>query len=155
MVPMILHAGQQKRHRHMEQTFVLSGRRWGWDGLRALNMCIITCEREDQCKFDAWVRVPKASALGHPRGIGWRGRWEEGAGWGGGAHVYLWLIHVDVWQKPSQYYNYPPIKINNIFLKWILCLPHPAHHVMVPPYAIIWGRNLFQLQNIPVTYWYW
>ena len=36
-------------------------------------------------------------------------------GWGGdggergvrerGAHVYLWPIHVDVWQKPSQYYK--------------------------------------------------
>ena len=21
----------------------------------------------------------------------------------GGAHLYLWLIHVDVWQRPSQY----------------------------------------------------
>ena len=21
----------------------------------------------------------------------------------GGAYVYLWLIHVDVWQKPTQY----------------------------------------------------
>ena len=21
----------------------------------------------------------------------------------GGMHVYLWVIHVDVWQKPSQY----------------------------------------------------
>jgi hypothetical protein len=28
-----------------------------------------------------------------------------------GTHVYLWLIHIDVWQNPSQYYNYPPIKI--------------------------------------------
>ena len=30
----------------------------------------------------------------------------EGDGRGiqdGGTHVYLWLIHVDVWQKPSQY----------------------------------------------------
>ena len=24
-------------------------------------------------------------------------------GGGGGTHVYLWLIHVDVWKKPSQY----------------------------------------------------
>ena len=23
----------------------------------------------------------------------------------GGTHVYLWPIHVDVWQKPSQYYK--------------------------------------------------
>ena len=24
-------------------------------------------------------------------------------------YVYLWLIHVNVWQKPTQYYNHPPI----------------------------------------------
>ena len=42
-----------------------------------------------------------AGALGRPRGIGWRGRWEEGLGWG--THVYPWLIHVNVWQKPLQY----------------------------------------------------
>ena len=29
--------------------------------------------------------------------------------------VYLWLIHVDVWQKPAQYCNFPLIK--SIFLK--------------------------------------
>ena len=40
-------------------------------------------------------------ALGRPRGIGWRGRWEGGLGWG--IHVYPWLIHVCVWQKPLQY----------------------------------------------------
>ena len=40
-------------------------------------------------------------ALGRPRGIGWRGRWEEGSGWG--IHVNPWLIHVNVWQKPLQY----------------------------------------------------
>ena len=36
-------------------------------------------------------------ALGRPRGIGWRGRWEAGLGWG--THVNPWLIHVNVWQK--------------------------------------------------------
>ena len=40
-------------------------------------------------------------ALGRPRGIGWRGRWEGGSGWG--TLVNPWLIHVDVWQKPLQY----------------------------------------------------
>ena len=40
-------------------------------------------------------------ALGRPRGIGWRGRWEGGSGWG--IHVTPWLIHVNVWQKPLQY----------------------------------------------------
>ena len=40
-------------------------------------------------------------ALGRPRGIRWRGRWEGRSGWG--THVYPWLIHVNVWQKPLQY----------------------------------------------------
>ena len=33
-------------------------------------------------------------ALGRPRGIRWRGRWERGSGWG--THVNPWLIHVNV-----------------------------------------------------------
>ena len=40
-------------------------------------------------------------ALGRPRGIGWRGRWEGGSGWG--THVNPWLIHFNVWQNPLQY----------------------------------------------------
>ena len=40
-------------------------------------------------------------ALGRPRGIGQRGRWEGGMGWG--THVNPWLIHVNVWQNPLQY----------------------------------------------------
>ena len=40
-------------------------------------------------------------ALGRPRGIGWRRRWEGGPGWG--THVNPWLIHVSVWQNPLQY----------------------------------------------------
>ena len=39
-------------------------------------------------------------ALGRPRGIGWRGRWEGGLGWG--IHVTPWLIHVNVWQDPRK-----------------------------------------------------
>ena len=42
-----------------------------------------------------------SGALGRPRGIGWRGRWEGGSGWG--MHVNPWLMHVNVWQKPLQY----------------------------------------------------
>ena len=30
-----------------------------------------------------------------------------------GTHVYLWLIHINVWQKPSQYCNYPPISCSS------------------------------------------
>ena len=33
-------------------------------------------------------------ALGRPRGIGWRGRWEGGSRWG--IYVNPWLIHFNV-----------------------------------------------------------
>ena len=46
-------------------------------------------------------QVLRPGALGRPRGIGWRGRWEGGSGWA--THVNPWLIHVNVWQKPLQY----------------------------------------------------
>ena len=46
-------------------------------------------------------QVLRPGALGRPRGIRWRGRWEEGSGWG--THVNPWLIHVNAWQKPLQY----------------------------------------------------
>ena len=35
-----------------------------------------------------------------PRGIGWRGRWEGGSGWG--THVNPWLFHFNVWKNPLQ-----------------------------------------------------
>ena len=44
------------------------------------------------------TQVLGPGALGRPRGIGWRGRWEWGLGWG--IHVAPWLIHVNVWQNP-------------------------------------------------------
>ena len=52
-------------------------------------------------------------ALGKPRWMGWRGRWEWGSGWG--THVNPWLIHVNVWQNPLQYckvISFQLIKIN-------------------------------------------
>ena len=55
----------------------------------------------------SWVRYGcmrqalRAGALGRPRGMGWRARWE--GGWGWVTHVNPWLIHVNVWQKPLQY----------------------------------------------------
>ena len=64
----------------------------------------------------------QAGALGRPRGIGWRGRWEGGSGWG--ILVNPWLIHVNVWQKPIQYckvISLQLIKINEkkeLFQRW-------------------------------------
>ena len=46
-------------------------------------------------------QVLRPGALGRPRGIGWRERWEQGSGWG--IHVTPWLTHVNVWQKSLQY----------------------------------------------------
>ena len=48
-------------------------------------------------------QVLGAGALGRPRGIGWRGRRGGGSGWG--THVNPWLILVNVWQKPLQYFK--------------------------------------------------
>ena len=41
-------------------------------------MYITICKVDDQCKFTAWSRAPKAGALGQPRAMGWRERWEGG-----------------------------------------------------------------------------
>ena len=38
-----------------------------------------------------------AGALGQPRGMVRGGRREEGSGWE--TRVYLWWIHVDIWQN--------------------------------------------------------
>ena len=46
-------------------------------------------------------QVLNAGAVGRPRGMGWRGRWVGGSGWG--THVNPWLIHINVWQNSLQY----------------------------------------------------
>ena len=51
-------------------------------------------------QFGCMRQVLSAGALGRPRGMGWRGRWEGGSGWG--THVNPWLINFNVWQKPLQ-----------------------------------------------------
>ena len=54
-------------------------------------------------------------ALGRPRGIRQRGRWEGGLGWG--THVNPWLIHVNVWQKPLQQCKVISLQLIKINLK--------------------------------------
>ena len=53
------------------------------------------------CQVGCMRQVLGPGALGRPRGIGWRGRWEGGSGWV--THVNPWLIHVSIWQNPLQY----------------------------------------------------
>ena len=54
-------------------------------------------------------QVLGAGALGRPKGMGWGGMREGGSGWG--THINPWLIHVNVWQKPLQYF-----KVNSLQL---------------------------------------
>ena len=60
-------------------------------------------------------QVLRPGALGRPRGIGWRGRWEGGLGWG--IHVYPRLIHVNLWQKPLQYCKVISLQLIKIYKK--------------------------------------
>ena len=50
-----------------------------------------------QSRFDASYCMLGAGALGQPRGMVRRGKGKGGSGWG--IRVYLWWIHVDVWQN--------------------------------------------------------
>ena len=92
------------------------------------NMYITICEIDDQSKFDAWIRAIKASALGQPWGMGWRGRWVGGSGWG--THVHPWLIHVTVWQKPLQYWKVISLQLNKFFKKGRQCHCAPCSVIM-------------------------
>ena len=40
----------------------------------------------------------QTGALYQPRGVGWGGRQK-----GGSKRVYLWLTHVEVWQKTAKF----------------------------------------------------
>ena len=53
-----------------------------------------------RCDVGRMRQVLRPGALGRPRGIRWRRRWEGRSGWG--IHVTPWLIHVSVWQNPLQ-----------------------------------------------------
>jgi len=71
----------------------------GWDALGEWlwNMYNIIYEMSRQSRFDVQYWMLGAGALGQPRGMVQGGRREEGPGWG--TPVYLWRIHVDIWQN--------------------------------------------------------
>ena len=58
--------------------------------------------------FQYWMLG--AGALGQPRGLVQGGRREECSGWG--TRVYLWCIHVDIWQN-----QYNIVKLKNKKIK--------------------------------------
>ena len=66
----------------------------------------IIYETSHQCRFNARCWLLGAGALGWPRGMVWGGRREEGSEWG--TRIYLWQIHVDIWQN-----QYNIVKLKN------------------------------------------
>ena len=70
-------------------------------------------EQIENGRFDAQYWMLGAGALGQPRGMVRGGRKEEGSGWG--TRVYLWRIHVDIWQNQ---YNIVNLK-NKKKRKWL------------------------------------
>ena len=67
----------------------------------SIETCILSSVKQTPVQVGCMRQVLGAGALGWPRGMGWGGRWEGSSGWG--MHLHLWLIHVNVWQKPLQY----------------------------------------------------
>ena len=72
----------------------------------------IIYEMSHQSRFNARYWMLGAGALGRPRGMVQGGRREEGSGWG--PRVYLWWIHVDIWQNQYNIVNLKKKKKNLI-----------------------------------------
>ena len=83
----------------MQQPLLVKSSSWGHVFKGSVRKLMHGCICSAQAGCMRHVLGP--GALGRPRGIRWRGRWEGGSGWG--IHVNPWLIHVSVWQKPLQY----------------------------------------------------
>ena len=56
--------------------------------------CILSIVKQITSPGGIHETSARAGALGRAKGIGSRGRWEGGSGWG--IHVTPWLIHVNV-----------------------------------------------------------
>ena len=102
MVTITLYANLKKRYRCIEQTFGLWEKATvGCFKRRASKHAYYLWWNTSPAQVECMRQVRGPCALGRPRGIAGRGKWEGGSGWG--IHVNPWLIHVNVWQKPLQY----------------------------------------------------
>ena len=72
IVTVTLYARQKKRHRCIEQSFGLYGRRRGWDDLREQhrNMYIIKCETDRQSRWDDCTGMTQRDGMGRKVGGG-------------------------------------------------------------------------------------
>ena len=84
-------------------------------------------------------------ALGRPRGIWWRRRWEGGLGWG--IHVSPWLIHVNVWQNP--------LKCCEIISLQLMKINEKKKHRLFCSQPSLWPNShlVTWLQTIVLTIW--
>ena len=98
-------------------------------------------ETSCQSRFDARNWMLGAGALGRPRGMVRGGRREEGSGWG--TCVYLWRIHVDIWQN---LYNIVKLK-NKIIQKKTLHVFHPAELVIRLTSYLLKDRDVEQKEQ--------
>ena len=107
LVPLILCARQQKRHRNKEQTLDTVGE--GEDGMiwkNSTETYTLPCVKQIASgSLRCGTGNPEPRACDKLEVCG-----GEGGGRRGRAH--LRLIHVEVWQRTSQSCNYLPIKIN-------------------------------------------
>ena len=97
MVMITLYAKQKKTQMYRTDFWTLVGE--GKGGMFQKNsMYIVSIVKQITSPSGMHETSARACALGRPRGIGWRGRWEGRSGWG--IHVTSSLIHVNVWQNP-------------------------------------------------------
>ena len=94
MVTITLYARQQNRHRYIEQSFGLCGRRRG---------AMIWENGIETCKISYMKRIASPGSM-HDTGCSGLVHWDYPEGWwegcsGWGTRVHLWRIHVDVWQN--------------------------------------------------------
>ena len=104
IVLMNLFTGQQWRYRNREKIY--GHREWGEEGEGRLygesnvETYIAICKIGSQWEFAVWLRELKQGLCNNledwdGKAVGEMFRTE-------GTYVYLWLIHVDVWQKLTQ-----------------------------------------------------
>ena len=77
--------------------------RVGWSERIALKHIYYQVWNRSPVQVGCMRQVLRAGALGRPRGMGWGVKCEGVSGWG--TYVNPWLIHVNVWQKPLQYFK--------------------------------------------------
>ena len=125
----------------------------------SIKTCILS--RVKQIASPGWCmrQVLGAGALGRPRSIRWRGRWDRGSGWE--IHVNPWLIHVNVWQKPLQYcevIHLQLIKINGKKTLRDITLPTKVHLVKAMLFPVVryglWDLD-YKESWVPKNWCFW